>query len=1050
MPRPPFPPFPVETTLLGGGRLHFWHPARPAAKVADWVFRRVGDRWPGGAPPTAETTEAMIDGAAQEGLTLEPLAAAAALAACVPPPRSPDRRASSMRFWVLANRFLLGLLSRGRFRPAVRALSRRNGRRGGAALWLPDFASHPRELDALRLAAPERAFASPDREPALAAYFSAAGDAIVRDAARRLGGAGRSARAASEPVEAALDDLLSPESARLADRNGDDLRRIAAALGDPAAGGGDADAPETPVVFVLEPPPAAESASGGRWRLRFGLSTDRSGANGSGPDGGAGDANGRARDRRNDEPNHEPNHEPDDRDDGALLPLSEVWGTLDPVTNLHRFGAADPALPLLRALGRAARACPLLERGLREEAPEQVEITAAEAYEFLHQGQDALRRIGYPVRVPEALAGKRTRKPTLRLTIRPAGQRGASRGRRGSGGGRGPHAGLGLDTLMDYRWRVEVGSHSWSLEEFRRLTRGRRRLVRAGDEWVELDHDQVDRVLHELGRRRARSGGRPPALRDALRERLLAGAPPARSLFDDEDLPAVSAIEGENWVGELFAALEAAASELGEAPPPSGLRTELRPYQRVGYSWLRLLADHGLGGCLADDMGLGKTCQALAFLLGEQEAGRLARPYLLVCPNSIVANWRKEAERFAPSLRLHVRQGAKRSRGEEFERRVAESDLVVCSFGITHRDFDLLDGVSWGGLIVDEAQNLKNPGAKQTRAVRRLTTPVRFALTGTPLENRLTDLWSIMEFLNPGFLGPERTFRRAFTAAVEGGQDPEATAQLRRLVSPFVLRRVKTDPKVIRDLPEKHQARVYCSLTGEQAALYQAAVDQCAERIEASRGITRHGEILRTLTRLKQICNHPENLLRTGGPLEGRSGKLIRLTEILFEVGERGERSLVFTQFAEMARLLAEHLSGLFDREIPVLHGGAPVAERDEIVTDFQESEDAPPVLVLSLKTGGYGLNLTRASHVVHYDRWWNPAVENQATDRAFRIGQRKRVLVHKFLCAGTLEERIADLLERKTALAESVIGGGESWLASLNPQAFRKVIALDPEAVAE
>ena len=1049
MPRPPFPPFPVETTLLGGGRLHFWHPARPAAKVADWVFRRVGDRWPGGAPPPAETTEATIDGAAQEGLTLEPLAAAAALAACVPPPRSPDRRASSMRFWVLANRFLLGLLSRGRFRPAVRALSRRNGRPGGAALWLPDFASHPRELDALRLAAPERAFASPDREPALAAYFSAAGDAIVRDAARRLGGAGRSARAASEPVEAALDDLLSPESARLADRNGDDLRRIAAALGDPAAGGGDADAPETPVVFVLEPPPAAESASGGRWRLRFGLSADRSGANGSGPDGGAGDANGRARDRRDDEPNQEPNHEPDDRDDGALLPLSEVWGTLDPVTNLHRFGAADPALPLLRALGRAARACPLLERGLRDEAPEQVEITAAEAYEFLHQGQDALRRIGYPVRVPEALAGKRTRKPTLRLTIRPAGQRGAARGR-GSGGGRGPHAGLGLDTLMDYRWRVEVGSHSWSLEEFRRLTRGRRRLVRAGNEWVEFDHDQVDRVLHELGRRRARSGGRPPALRDALRERLLAGAPPARSLFDDEDLPAVSAIEGENWVGELFAALEAAASELGEAPPPSGLRTELRPYQRVGYSWLRLLADHGLGGCLADDMGLGKTCQALAFLLGEQEAGRLARPYLLVCPNSIVANWRKEAERFAPSLRLHVRQGAKRSRGEEFERRVAESDLVVCSFGITHRDFDLLDGVSWGGLIVDEAQNLKNPGAKQTRAVRRLTTPVRFALTGTPLENRLTDLWSIMEFLNPGFLGPERTFRRAFTAAVEGGQDPEATAQLRRLVSPFVLRRVKTDPKVIRDLPEKHQARVYCSLTGEQAALYQAAVDQCAERIEASRGITRHGEILRTLTRLKQICNHPENLLRTGGPLEGRSGKLIRLTEILFEVGERGERSLVFTQFAEMARLLAEHLSGLFDREIPVLHGGAPVAERDEIVTDFQESEDAPPVLVLSLKTGGYGLNLTRASHVVHYDRWWNPAVENQATDRAFRIGQRKRVLVHKFLCAGTLEERIADLLERKTALAESVIGGGESWLASLNPQAFRKVIALDPEAVAE
>ena len=980
-------------------------------------------------------------------MTLCPLAAAAVLSAAVPPRGTPDRRAPSTRFWILANRFLLGLLSRGRFRPAIRTEAP-SGRRG-AALWLPEFAAHRRELDALRLAAPRRAIAVPDPEPALVAYFAAAGDAIVRDAGRRLGWAGApgaARRDADELVESALEGLFAVESGRLEERAPEDLRRMAAALGDGAAEDGAGPDNGWRVVFVLEPPvsePAADSEPAARktgsgaaeapWRVRLRLA-----ARGNGRPGGNGGGNGAV------PPAAEAAA---DNGEEPLLPLSEIWNTADPAANLQRFGAADPALPLLQALGGAARAWPVLERGLRSGAPDAVEITAAEAYEFLHQGQDALRRLGYPVRVPPTLEGKRTVKPMLRLTIRPAAR---GKGVTAAGKGRSRRTELGLDALMDYQWKVEAGEHSWSLQEFRRLTRGRKRLVQAKDEWLELDHDQVDRLLHEVGRRRARSGGRPPALRDALRERLLAGAPQARSLFESsEDRPVVAGIEGENWVGALFSALEAAASELGEIPPPAGLRTELRPYQRVGYSWLRLLADHGLGGCLADDMGLGKTCQTLAFLLGEQEAGRLTRPYLLVCPNSIVANWRKEAERFAPSLRLHLRQGPNRSRSPEFEQAAAESDLVVCSFGITHRDFALLDGIEWGGLIVDEAQNLKNPGAKQTRAVRRLDTPVRFALTGTPLENRLTDLWSIMEYLNPGFLGPERTFRRTFTAAVEGDYDPEATAQLRRLVSPFVLRRVKTDPKVIRDLPEKHQARVYCSLTSEQAALYQAAVEQCAERLEDNRGIARHGEILRTLTRLKQICNHPENLLRAGGPLEGRSGKLTRLTEILAEVGERGERSLVFTQFAQMARMLAEHLSGLLDRAVPVLHGTTTMRERDEIVTRFQESPDAPPVLVLSLKTGGYGLNLTRASHVVHYDRWWNPAVENQATDRAFRIGQRKRVLVHKFLCAGTLEERIADLLERKTALAESVIGSGESWLAALNPQTFQKVIALDPEAVA-
>jgi non-specific serine/threonine protein kinase len=1027
----PAPSFRLEATLAPAGRLHFWAPDVPPADLAAWLRQRVGDRWP--APVEPGAFESGAPDRNRPGLTLPPLEAAATLAACAPRAGDPDFRSPSLRYWSLASRFLLGLLSRGRFRPTVH----RNGG-DGASLWEADLGSQQRELDALRLAAPAGALGGLDAETAISGYLVALGDSVIRDAGRRLGWSPGSLNAPKdrrEVIERVLDDLFSGVSAGLGGESTEALWRVDDALGggqtDPGAGA----VGRARLVLVLEPPDEDTEPQGAsidpdarRWRIRFHLLMP--------PAPGAAAAAGNGADSA----------------ETAFQPLADVWNARDAAANLRRFGIADPAIPLLENLGRAARACPLLERGLECAGPEEVRISAAEAYEFLHEGQEALALQGFDVRIPPTLAGRRGRKPTLRLTVRPEpGSTGPLPGtvRSAELGGSPPEGGVGLDALVHYSWQVAIDDHTWTLEEFRRLTRGKRRLVRASDAWVELDQDAVNRLFTEATRRRAHAD-RSPVLRDALRERLrLASAAP--DLFEPEEtVPVLSQIEGEAWIGSLFSALEAAADELGPLDPPAGLKTELRPYQRVGYGWLRLLADHGLGGCLADDMGLGKTCQALTFLLGEQEAGRLARPWLLVCPNSIVANWRKEAERFAPSLRLHVRQGAGRSRGADLQRALEESDLVLCSFGITHRDFDQLRDVEWGGLIVDEAQNLKNPGAKQTRAVRRLRAPIRFALTGTPLENRLTDLWSIMEILNPGFLGPERTFRRTFTAAVEGAQDPEATKELRRLVRPFILRRLKTDPKVIRDLPEKHQTRVYCNLTVEQASLYQAAVDQCLERIERNTGFARRGEILRTLTRLKQICNHPENFLSGGGMLTGRSGKLTRLVEILTEVAQQGERALVFTQFAEMAKLLAPYLSEVLDAEIPVLHGSVSLRERDAIVTRFQEAPDPPPVLVVSLKTGGYGLNLTRASHVVHYDRWWNPAVENQATDRAFRIGQNRRVLVHKFLCTGTLEERIADLLERKSALAESVIGTGEGWLTSLSSEALQNVLVLDPEAVAE
>lgn len=1033
---PPPSPSRLEATLASTARLHFWAPDVAPGELAQWIAERVGDRWPAPESPAAFESGQARPGGPGPGLTLGPLEAAATLAACAPRDGDPDFRAASLQFWSLASRFLLGLLSRGRFRPAVH----RNGK-DGASRWQADLSAQRRELDALRLAAPAEALGGFDPETAIGEYLVALGDSVIRDAGRRLGwspGAASAPGQRREMIERVLDDLFAGASGGL---GGGTTEAFGQADG--ALGGGAADPAAGPVgnarlVFLLEPPaedpgakPAVSDPESRGWRIRFRLADPAvSGEAAPGADGASGASAGEA----------------------SLMPLGEVWNAGDAAANLRRFGIADPALPLLENLGRAARACPVLERGLEAAAPEEVRISAAEAYDFLHEGQEALAEQGFEVRIPSTLAGRRGRKPTLRLTVRPdAGSTGPlpRTVRSAEIAGTPPGGGVGLDALVSYSWQVAIDDHTWSLDEFRRLTRGKRRLVRASDAWVELDQDAVNRLFTEAARRRAHAD-RSPMLRDALRERLRLSAT-APGLFEPEGTaPVLSEIKGESWVGSLFSALAAAAEELGPLDPPAGLRTQLRPYQRVGYGWLRLLADHGLGGCLADDMGLGKTCQALTFLLGEQERGRLTRPWLLVCPNSIVANWRKEVERFAPSLRLHVRQGAGRSRGPDFERALEECDLVVCSFGITHRDFDQLRDVEWGGLIVDEAQNLKNPGAKQTRAVRRLRAPMRFALTGTPLENRLTDLWSIMEILNPGFLGPERTFRRTFTAAVESAHDPEATEELRRLVRPFILRRLKTDPKVIRDLPEKHQTRVYCNLTPEQASLYQAAVDQCLERIERNTGFARRGEILRTLTRLKQICNHPENFLAAGGVLTGRSGKLTRLVEILTEVTQQGERTLVFTQFAEMAKLLAPHLSEVLDAEVPVLHGSVSLADRDAVVTRFQEAPAPPPVLVVSLKTGGYGLNLTRASQVVHYDRWWNPAVENQATDRAFRIGQRKRVLVHKFLCTGTLEERIADLLERKSALAESVIGTGEGWLTSLSSEALQNVLVLAPEAVAE
>ncbi|MBO0714244.1 MAG: DEAD/DEAH box helicase, partial [Acidimicrobiales bacterium] len=509
----------------------------------------------------------------------------------------------------------------------------------------------------------------------------------------------------------------------------------------------------------------------------------------------------------------------------------------------------------------------------------------------------------------------------------------------------------------------------------------------------------------------------------------------------------LSGVEADGWLGELLAG--AIDRRVEAMPTPSGFAGALRPYQERGLAWLSFLGSLSLGSCLADDMGLGKTAQLLALEVAERSEGRRPPPTLVVCPMTVVGNWQHEAARFAPRLRVLVHHGPDRLGGKAFARAAARADLVITTYGLVARDVERLSSLEWSRVVLDEAQNVKNSETRQAKAVRRLSSRHRVALTGTPVENRLSELWSIMEFLNPGLLGSERGFRERFAAPIERYGDDEAAGVLRRCTGPFVLRRLKTDRSIIADLPEKLEIKVYCNLTKEQASLYQAVVDDMLTRIAEAEGMERRALVLTTMLKLKQVCNHPVHLLGDGSSADGRSGKLSRLIEILEEAASEGDRALVFTQFAEMGKLLHAHLQSRLGREVLWLHGATLKRARDEMVARFQQ-EGGPAIFVLSLKAGGTGLNLTAANHVVHFDRWWNPAVEDQATDRAFRIGQRRDVQVRKLICAGTLEERIDELIERKRGLAERIVGSGEGWLTELSTEELRQVVALSADAVAE
>jgi SNF2 family DNA or RNA helicase len=710
-------------------------------------------------------------------------------------------------------------------------------------------------------------------------------------------------------------------------------------------------------------------------------------------------------------------------DPSLLVPAAAVWREHGSTAQFVNRTFDAPQERLLASLGHASRIFSPIDASLRTARPEECSLNVEQAYSFMREAALLLQARGFGVLVPN-LAGKLGVRVRLRSKAQAAPKGGVSS--------------LTFDSLVQYDWQISLGTETLSAEEFGRLAALKVPLVQIRGQWVELHPDQIEQALRVWQKHKA---GAEISLQEALR--LALGAQDGDVAGD---MP-VSDVVADGWINDLLKQL-AGGEKMASVPPPDGFRGTLRPYQATGLSWLAFLRRWGLGGCLADDMGLGKTIQVIALLLHERSSANSEhRPALLVCPTSVVGNWQRELARFAPSLRTLAYRGLER-RQIDLAVEAAQHDIVLTSYALLHRDQDDLGAVQWGDIILDEAQNIKNSSTKQAQAARKLPGQWRVALTGTPVENRLSELWSIFNFLNPGYLGSQEDFRKRLATPIERTGDAKATQALKSLVGPFILRRVKTDPSVITDLPQKNEMKVYCTLTKEQATLYQAVVSEAMERVASSDGIERRGIVLAMIMRLKQVCNHPAQFLADGSALPGRSGKLERLTEMLQEVRTVRERTLIFSQFAEMGSLLRAYLQEVFGDEVLFLHGGTPAKTRDKMVERFQNDPHGPMIFILSIKAGGTGLNLMRANHVFHFDRWWNPAVENQATDRAFRIGQTRNVQIYKYLCAGTFEEKIDDMIERKKALAASIVGSSEAWITELSTEQLRDVFTLRRDAV--
>ena len=686
-------------------------------------------------------------------------------------------------------------------------------------------------------------------------------------------------------------------------------------------------------------------------------------------------------------------------DPSLVVDAAELWDA--PAVVLQRLGDEAEA-DLLLALRRGARAWPPAGRLLDDARPSVLDLDEDDTAALLGPAADALAAAGFEVLWPAELT-----RPTLELraVVRSPSPAAVTT------------AGLSLDALCECSWEASLDGQALNAAELDALAEAKRSLVRLRGRWVVADPALRERLRRGTGSVRAA---------DALAG-ALAGTMP---------------VEGTDVAVEVDGALSQLAERLRqldgarELPEPARLDASLRPYQRRGLAWLAEMCELGLGGCLADDMGLGKTIQLIALHLHRHAVDSTAGPTLVVCPTSLLGNWERELARFAPSVPVRRFHGG----GRHLED-VAADEMVLVSYGVVRRDRADLAAVGWGLVAADEAQHVKNPLSRTARELREIPAPARLALTGTPVENRLTDLWALLDWTTPGLLGALATFRRAVAIPVERHRDPEATEHLGRLVRPFLLRRRKDDPAIAPELPPKTETDLVVALTAEQVTLYEAVVREALVRIADAEGITRRGLVLQLLTALKQITNHPAQYLGQRGPLVGRSGKLDAFDELISEIVDAGDAALVFTQYVAMARLLEAQLAS---RDVPTLflHGGLRATRRSAMVDEFQSG--AAPVFLLSLKAGGVGLNLTRATHVVHYDRWWNPAVEDQATDRAHRLGQDRPVQVHRLVSEGTVEDRIAALLATKRELADAVVGAGEAWIGEMTDDELAALVTLD------
>jgi superfamily II DNA or RNA helicase len=694
-------------------------------------------------------------------------------------------------------------------------------------------------------------------------------------------------------------------------------------------------------------------------------------------------------------------------DPSLLIEAAQLWAAAPAIA--ARFGR-DPEATLLLALRRGARAWPPLAAILGQRAPRPIEVADVAITELLDEAAQ-LSADGIEVLLPAELLGEPL---ALRAVATPAP-------------GRATQPAFGLTELLEFTWQPTVGGEPLSAEELAQLAAAKRSLVQLRGQWVKVDAD----LLRKLRRKRRPLTG-AAALAAALAGRIDIDG----ELVEFEPTGALLALKNTLLTG--------AGPDRPQIGVPAALNATLRPYQERGLSWLAGVVELGLGGCLADDMGLGKTIQVIALHLHRQAQGGQARdpgPTLVVCPTSLLGNWEREVARFAPGVPVRRYHGDGRHLQD-----VARDEIVLVTYGLVRNDAEKLAEVGWGLVVADEAQYVKNPLSRTARQLRTLPAGARLALTGTPVENRLSELWSLLDWTTPGLLGSLDKFTTAVAVPVERYHDPDATERLARLVRPFLLRRRKTDPGIAPELPVKTETDRIVPLTSEQASLYQAVVAQSLADISASSGMARRGLVLKLLTELKQICNHPAQYMHEPGPISGRSGKLAALDDLLEVILAEGESVLVFSQYVQMCELIEKHLAA---RHIQTLFLNGKTVERDRMVADFQDG--AAPVFLLSLRAGGVGLNLTRATHVVHYDRWWNPAVEDQATDRAYRIGQDRPVQVHRLVAEGTVEDRIATLLLDKRALAESVIDSsgdqlGEGWLTELSTADLTALVSLAPD----